>query len=90
MRQAENQAKLSFKDYNQKQMVLFPENLEEYIPENHQARTVNHIVDRLNITKLMKEYQGIGTSSYHPRMMLKVLIYAYLTILRPAGKLKPH
>jgi transposase len=82
------QSKVTFKDYNQKQMVLFPESLEDYVPENHQARIVNHIIDRLNITKLMDEYKGGGTSSYHPRMMLKVLIYAYLNNITTSRKIE--
>jgi len=82
------QSKVAFKDYNQKQAVLFPESLENYVPENHQARIVNYIIDRLNITKLMDEYKGGGTSSYHPRMMLKVLIYAYLNNITTSRKIE--
>lgn len=88
MGQVKSKAKVAFKDYNQKQMVLFPESLEDYIPDNHQARIVNHIVDRLNINKLMEEYKGGGTSSYHPRMMLKVLIYAYLNNITTSRKIE--
>jgi len=29
----------------------------------------------------MKQYKGGGTSSYHPRMMLKVLVYAYAQLI---------
>jgi transposase len=39
---------------------------------------VNQVVDLLNIDKLLSGYKGGGTSSYHPRMMLKVLFYSYL------------
>jgi len=82
------QSKVAFKDYNQKQMVLFPDSLEDYVPENHQARIVNYIIDRLNIPKLMDEYKGGGTSSYHPRMMLKVLVYAYLNNITTSRKIE--
>lgn len=67
-------------------MVLFPENLEDYIPENHQARIVNHIIDCLTISKLMEDYKGGGISSYHSRMTLKVLIYAYLNNITTSRK----
>ena len=40
--------KVTFKDYNQNPKVLFPESLEDYVPDNHQVRMkVNHIIDRL-------------------------------------------
>ena len=38
---------------------------------------VNEVIDELDLSKLKKQYKGGGTSSYHPRMMLKVLVYAY-------------
>jgi transposase len=31
----------------------------------------------MDITELMNLYEGGGTSAYHPRMLLKVLLYAY-------------
>jgi transposase len=39
---------------------------------------VNEVVDRLNIDCLLSGYKGGGTSAYQPRMLLKVLFYAYL------------
>ena len=67
-----------FKDYSPKQNLLFPPNLEELISENHPVRVVNRIIDGINIDGLLSSYKGGGTSSYHPRMLLKVIIYAYL------------
>ena len=67
-----------FKPYDQNQIMLFPPALDELIPENHPARLISWVVDRLDISPIMKTYKGGGTSSYHPRMMLKVLFFAYL------------
>jgi len=67
-----------FKDYSPKQNLLFPPNLEELIDENHPVRVVDRIIDVINIDGLLSSYKGGGTSSYHPRMLLKVIIYAYL------------
>jgi transposase len=66
-----------FKEYNQDQMWLLPPSLDELIPANHLVRTVNAAIDGMDIQPLLKSYKGGGTSSYHPRMLLKVLIYAY-------------
>ncbi len=57
--------------------VLLPPSLEELIPEDHLVGVVNQMVNRIDIGPLLMKYKGGGTSSYHPRMMLKVLVYAY-------------
>ena len=72
-----NNGIVTFKEYNMKQPSLLPPSLEELIPEHHLVRVVNRVVDALDITPLVAKYKGGGTSSYHPRMMLKVIVYAY-------------
>lgn len=59
--------------------MLFPPNLDEMIQNNHPVRVVNQVIDQIDIEPLIKRYKGGGTSSYHPRLMLKVLVYGYLT-----------
>lgn len=66
-----------FKEYNQDQMWLFPPSIDEMIPENHIVRTVNTAINGMNLSHILRVYKGGGTSSYHPQMLLKVLIYAY-------------
>ena len=72
-------SKLVFKDYNPNQNLLLPPSLEELIDPNHAVRVVNQVVDNIDIEPLIKKYKGGGSSSYHPRLMLKVLIYGYLS-----------
>ncbi len=67
-----------FKDYNQKQMMLLPPSLDELIEPGHPVRIVDELIDKVDDTSLFKQYKGGGTSSYHPRMLLKVMIYSYL------------
>ena len=69
--------KVTFKSYSVGQISLLPPSLEELIPENHLVRVVNEMLDRIDLKPLLVHYKGGGTSSYHPRMMLKVLVYAY-------------
>jgi len=57
--------------------MLLPPNLEDMIPEGHLVRVVDEMIERLNIEPLKRQYKGGGTSAYHPRMLLKVLVYAY-------------
>jgi len=72
-----NNGKVIFKQYCMNQVSLLPARLEELIPEDHLVRVVNRMVDEIDMRPLLVQYKGGGTSSYHPRMMLKVLVYAY-------------
>lgn len=71
-------AKIIHKFYNQNDSLLLPPSLGELIPPAHPVRVVNSILDRLDISGIESTYKGGGTSSYHPRMLLKVVVYAYL------------
>ena len=71
-------SKIVFKELTSNQTVLFPSNLLDQIPENHPVLLINQVVDSLNLDKVFSTYHTRGASSYHPRMMLKVLFYAYL------------
>lgn len=71
-------AKIIYKSYNQNDNVLFPPSLGELIPSNHPVRTVSAIIDRLDISGIESTYKGGGTSSFHPRMLLKIIVYSYM------------
>ena len=71
-------ANIVYKSYAQNEIALFPLTLDEMIPSNHRARVVNAVIDRLDISAIESRYKGGGTSIYHPRMLLKVITYAYL------------
>jgi transposase len=70
-------AKPTFKPYIQGQPSLIPPSWEELIPGEHVVRVVNRAIEKIELEPLLRKYKGGGTSSYHPQMMLKVLIYAY-------------
>ena len=67
-----------FKPNLQGQVSLFPARLDENIAEDSPVRLVNQVVDNLDIREVERTYTGGGTSAYHPRMMLKVLFFAYM------------
>jgi len=66
-----------FKPYVMNQIALMPPSYDEKIPSDHLVRVVNKAIEDLNVDALLKQYAGGGTSSYHPKMMLKILIYGY-------------
>lgn len=80
--------KPTFKPYDQGQLMVLPPTLDELIPADHPVRVVNQIIDKINLVPLIKKYKGGGCSSYHPRMMLKVLIYGYLSNIYSSRKLE--
>ena len=67
-----------FKVYNQQQNWLFPPSIEELIPQDHPVRIVNGVIEHLDLKPLIKAYSKEGQPSYHPKMMLKVMVYAYM------------
>jgi len=66
-----------FREYSQCQGLLLPPSLEEFVPDDHEARIINEVVDAMNLSPLLVKYEGGGAPAYHPGMMLKVIIYAY-------------
>jgi len=57
--------------------LCLPMDLEAEIPANHVVRVVNEAVDRLSDAIFDSAYPGGGRPSYHPKMLTKVIIYAY-------------
>jgi len=54
-----------------------PPSYAEKIPADHLVRVVNEAVEKIDLSSLVAQYPGGGRSSYHPKMLLKVLVYAY-------------
>ena len=71
-------AKIHFRDYTPNQLVLFPQRIDENISANDPVRIINSIVDSLDLSSFYGLYREVGRSAYHPRMMLKVVLYAYM------------
>ena len=84
----------TFRPYQPDQMLLLPQDLREWVPEGHLAHHVSDLVDALDLGAFYAPYKGDGrrNSPYDPRMMVKVLIYAYGTgtfsSRKMAGKLE--
>jgi transposase len=66
-----------FKPYVMHQQYLLPPSYDDLIEPEHLVRVVSSAIDKLDLRPLLAQYKGGGTSSYHPQMLLKVLVYAY-------------
>jgi transposase len=60
---------------------LLPPRVDEWIPAGHVARVVNEAVDLMDLSDLEATFHttGAGAPAYHPKMLLKLLSYGYLT-----------
>jgi len=77
-----------FKKYEQHQAFILPPSLEELISPNHPVRIVNQIINSIDLRLLGAQYKGGGASSYHPAMLLKVVVYSYLTNIYSSRKME--
>ena len=80
--------KVVFKTYSPNQGMLLPPSLDELIAAAHPVRVVNEVIESLNLELLEKAYKGGGTSSYHPKMLLKILVYGYVSNTYSSRKLE--
>lgn len=87
-KRSKRHSKVTFKPYSPNQLSLLPPSLDELIATNHPVRVVNRIVSQLDLSLLHATYKGGGSSSYHPEMLLKVLIYAYLKNIYSSRKIE--
>ena len=69
----------TFRPYDPEQMLLMPVALQEWLLEDHLAYFISDVVDHLDLSAIMSRYEQEerGYPTYHPRMMVKVLVYAY-------------
>lgn len=79
---------MRFKDYNQNQTVLLPYSFDDLIPKQHPVRVIDQIVNSVNIQPLLKAYSKEGNPGYHPKMLLKVMLYSYMTNIYSSRKIE--
>jgi transposase len=69
----------TFRPYQPEQNFLMPPSLSDWLPPGHLAYFVSDLVDQLDLSAIESVYEREerGQPPYHPRMMTKVLVYAY-------------
>ncbi|MUP40136.1 MULTISPECIES: IS1182 family transposase [Labilibaculum] len=80
--------KSHFKAYHQNQMILFPPSLSDFISSEHPVRTISSIIDGVQIDRILEKYSYTGAKAYHPKMMLKLLVYSYLCNVYSSRKIE--
>jgi transposase len=69
----------NFRPINRDMDFLMPPSVDEWLPERHLARFVAEVIEGLDLRSMTGSYRGSGEASYHPRLLLGLIIYGYAT-----------
>ena len=78
----------NFRQVDRSTGYLLPPSVDEWLPERHLARFVVEVIDRLDLSSMVKSYRGSGSASYHPSALLGLLVYGYATGVFSSRKLE--
>jgi len=67
---------------------LLPPSVDEWLPERHLARFVVEVIDGLDLRAMSGSYRGSGSASYHPALLLGIVVYGYATGVFSSRKLE--
>src|ERR1700719_537667 len=67
---------------------LMPPSVDEWLPQRHLARFVVEVIDDLDLSAMSKSYRGSGSASYHPAVLLSLLVYGCATGVFSSRKLE--
>jgi transposase len=67
---------------------LMPPSVDEWLPEKHLARFVVDVIAGLDLRGMTGSYRGSGEASYHPTVLLGLLVYGYATGVFSSRKLE--
>ena len=67
----------NFRAYDQNQDFFVTVSKNTFLEERHPASIIDLVVERMDLAELYEQYSNEGNPSYHPKLMLKVLFYAY-------------
>src|ERR1700753_3644258 len=78
----------NFRQFDRATGFLLPPSLDEWLPERHLARFVVEVIDGLDLSAMVKSYRGRGSATYHPVVLLGLLVYGYRTGVFSSRKLE--
>ena len=78
----------NFRPIDRQTGFLLPPSVDKWLPERHLARFVVEVIDGLDLRAMSGDYRGSGSASYHPSMLLGLLVYGYATGVFSSRKLE--
>ena len=78
-----------YRSYLPEQDLLLPPSLRDWLPDSHLVYFVSDVVDQLDLSAIEKVYEKEwrGQPPYHPRLMVKLLVYGYCLGVRSSRKI---
>lgn len=78
----------NFRQIDRDTGFLLPPSVDEWLPENHLARFVVEVIAGLDLRAMTGSYRGSGSASYHPTVLLGIMVYGYATGVFSSRKLE--
>jgi transposase len=78
----------NFRPFDRDASFEMPLSVSDWLPAEHLARFVVDVVDRMDLGTMSEVYRNAGSPSYHPRILLGILIYGYATGVFSSRKLE--
>jgi len=81
---------MAYRYSDRKQTQLLPPSIEEYVALDDPVRAYDAFVESLSLDELgiIEDEHKVGNSEYHPKVMIKLLVYGYSYGLRSSRKLE--
>jgi transposase len=78
----------NFRQFDRDTGFLLPPSVDEWLPERHLARFVVEVIEGMDLRAMVGSYRGSGSKSYHPAVLLGLLVYGYATGVFSSRKLE--
>jgi len=78
----------NFREIDRETGYLLPPSLDDWLPERHLARFIVEVIKGLDLSAMSRNYRGAGSASYHPALLLGILVYGYATGVFSSRKLE--
>src|SRR6202162_4429283 len=78
----------NFRQIDRETGFLLPPSVDEWLPERHLARFIVEVIAGLDLRSMSGSYRGSGSASYHPKVLLGLLVYGYATGVFSSRKLE--
>ena len=70
---------LNIRPYDNKEQLLFPPSIGDYLSKKHVAHVVDEAVEEIDLEPYYKKISPVGNPPYHPALMIKICFYGYIT-----------
>ena len=68
---------LNIRPYNNKEQLLFPPSIGDYLSKDHLANVIDEVVESIDLTPYYRKISSVGNPSYDPALEIKIWFYGY-------------